>query len=599
MALTRRALAQRIGWIAYSLAVPLGMVPGAERWSHLGGPWLADVASRHGIRTETGYFFGAAGAGFLALTVIPAAAGLAGYLVGTVVGLASGREPGPRPAFGREALAILGILPIWGLVLAPFSFLAVATLPLLRRLRARLGETRSIALTLCRVALFLLVAIQFWLLASWAPLLPNREVACCALVFVAFLASLRARARAHVPWVLAGAALLPGLVGPFAMPARWRVLSVLGHAAVLLPPWLIFRGRLVQESGRAVLACFVTFTLFWGRLAQTSFMPSSEPLAEPVVSAVFRGDEAHIRSGAFFLSQPCAGWPIVAGSKERERGLVVFPPDGGPAIASMRFMASDNYTADCASNAMYVADFMEARLYRLALAGAADEGPRLGPLRIEALPHRCDVHGPWWLALDRGRRSLYVLDEQNEIARADLETGECAIAVTGTKLWDFVIDDDRDQLIVGDSGRVRVVSKSDGRDLDSIDLPGRWRFILPAAHKTKVALSADGAVYAAYFNAGTVAKLARDPLRVVATHSLDRGVRLMLWDERRRVVYVGNRNTGALDALDGETLAVRGHVHVGRRMRTLSLTPDGRWLMLGSVVGGVRVDLDRLVGAAR
>ncbi len=595
--LTRNDLARRVARLTYVVGIPLGMVPGAERCAQVGGPWLGEVATRYGVRTETGFFFGAAGAGLFALIAIPALAGAVGYAVGWLAGWLTKREAGRPSELAREAWALLGILPVWGIVLAPASFLLVATLPLLRRLGAKLRRSRPAVWRFARGMLLVLVAVQFWILATYAPLLPDREVFACVAVFAVVLVTLRARAL--VPWVLAVAALLPGIVGPFAMPLGWRLVSVAANAAVLLPPWLVFRDRLLTEAGRGVLTCFVTFTLFWGRLGQMSFMPSSEPLDDPALSVLFRGEEARIRSGAFFVARPCPGWPMLVGNKERARGLLVLRDGGGPALASMRFMASDNYAPDCSNDSIYLADFLDRHLYRLVRGGPVAGVPTLGPFRLEMLPHQCEVDSPWWLMLDRSRTALYVLDEQNEIARADLASGQCRIAATGTKLWDFAIDDDRGVLVLGDAGRVRVVAIEDGRELERVDLPGRWRAVLPAAHKTKVATSADGTVYAGYFNAGTVTKLGRDPLRVIASTRLDRGVGLVRWDEGRRLLYVGNRNTGALDALDGDTLDVRAHVHVGRRMRTLSLAPDGRALTLGSVAGGLSIDLDRWLAAGR
>lgn len=595
--MTRHELAKRVAWILYGITFPLGLVQTAERWSRIGGPWLADVASRAGVRTEAGYFFGAVAGGFLALVVPPLVAGAVGYVAGFGLGAALRRPRGAPPAVGRELLETVAILPIWGIVFAPLSFIFVALLPLLRAARRWLGDGRPRRLVVARVVFLALVAAQFWFLATWAPLLPDREVVIGVVAFAALVALFRRASSRTVGLILLAASLVPAVAGPFAMPFKWRALSFAAHAAVLVAPWLLLRARLVPEVGPIVLACFVCFTSFWGRLGQTAFMPSNEPLAEPVVTAAFRGEVERIRSGAFFFTQPCAGWPLVAGSKERERGLVVFPAEGGPSLAGKRFMASDNYAPDCANDSIYVADFLEARIYRLRRDESLPPG-ELGSLHLEALPHRCPVRGPWWLILDRSGRNLYVLDEQNEIAVADLGSQECHLVATGEKLWDFVVDDDRGELVLGDAGRVRVLRKNDGAELDSIALPGRWRGVVPAAHKTKIALAADGTIYAAYFNAGTVARLRRDPLRVEATTELERGIRLLLWDEARHTLYVGNRDSGALDALDGDTLRVRGHVHVGRRMRTFSLTPDGRSLLLGSVVGAVRVDLDRLVQQA-
>lgn len=592
--MTRHELAKRVAWVLYIATIPLGLIQTAERWARIGGPWLAEVASQAGVRTEAGYFFGAVAGGFLALTVPPLAAGILGYVLGYVLGAALGRERGAPPAVGRELVETVGILPIWGIVFAPLSFVAVGLLPLLRGFRRWLGCGHPRGLLVARALFLTVVGVQFWLLATWAPLLPNSEVAIGVVAFAALIALLWGASDRTVGLVLLTASLVPAVAGPFAMPLKWRAVSFLAHAAVLLTPWLVLRARLVPEVGPVVLACFVCFTAFWGRLGQTAFMPSNEPLAEPVVTAAFRGESERIRSGAFFFTQPCAGWPLVAGSKERERGLVVFPPQGGASLAGMRFMASDNYAPDCPNDSVYVANFLEAKLYRLRRDETRPRG-ELGSLHLEPLPHRCPVRGPWWLILDRSGRNLYILDEQNEIAVADLASDECHLVATGEKLWDFVIDDDRGELVLGDAGRVRVLRKSDGAELDRIDLPGRWRGVVAAAHKTKVALAADGTLYAAYFNAGTVSKLRRDPLRIEAATDLERGVRLLLWDEARRTLYVGNRDSGALDALDGDSLAVLGHVHVGRRMRTFSLTPDGRSLLLGSVVGAVRVDLDRLV----
>ncbi len=596
--MTRQQLAQRTGWLCYALGIPLGLVPCAEIASHAGGPWLADLAARIGIRNEIGYFVGAVAGAFVAILGVPVSLGLVGLVLGLGLGrlarLRPATWPSPRPALR----AVAGLLPVWALVFAPLSLVLVASLPLLRAVRTLPILRRPMVQWAARSVFWSLVAIQFWLLATWAPLLSDTELAATAMLFVLVLGSLHIRRGALVPWTLLAVALLPGVAGPFPMAWRWRALSITMHAIVLFAPWIILRGELLREAGSLALACFVTFAFFWGRLAQTAFMPSIETLDGRVATPFFHGADEGIPSGAHFLVQPCPGWPVVAGSHDRERGLVVFPESGGHSLAGIRYLPSDDLAADCERDAAYVGQFMENGIDRLSRARPERPARALGNLFVERLPIDCPIQTPWWLLLDRSGEHLYILDEQNQISVADLSSHRCDVAATGDKLWDFAIDSDRQRLILGDAGRVRIVS-TDGRiDEETIDLPGRSRWILTAAHKTKVAMAADGTIYAAYMNAGTVAKLGRDPLRLEATARLGRGLRLLLWDERRNVAYVGNRVTGDLVAIDGATLAERGRVHVGRRMRTLSLTPDGQALLLGSVVGGVRVDVERLLGSA-
>lgn len=90
---------------------------------------------------------------------------------------------------------------------------------------------------------------------------------------------------------------------------------------------------------------------------------------------------------------------------------------------------------------------------------------------------------------------------------------------------------------------------------------------------------------------GLLATVDRDSGRVRRTRFVGFGARAVALDEPRGRVYVGNFFRGDVQALDLSTGREMARWFLGRYLRDLRLTRDGRFLLVTSTLGIVRVRL--------
>jgi len=98
--------------------------------------------------------------------------------------------------------------------------------------------------------------------------------------------------------------------------------------------------------------------------------------------------------------------------------------------------------------------------------------------------------------------------------------------------------------------------------------------------------------YAAVPGLGLIAEIDLQTGAVRRTHFVGIGARVVLLDEARRRLVVGNYFSGETRAFDLETFGEAARWSVGRLLGDLVLTRDGRSLLAASRVGIVRVPLD-------
>ncbi len=84
--------------------------------------------------------------------------------------------------------------------------------------------------------------------------------------------------------------------------------------------------------------------------------------------------------------------------------------------------------------------------------------------------------------------------------------------------------------------------------------------------------------------------LRANDLQRTGTIPVGRGIRNLLWDEQTNLLVAGDYFSGALIALDGETLHEVGRIALGRRLRTIAADGPGR-VLAASAAGYFAVDL--------
>ena len=85
------------------------------------------------------------------------------------------------------------------------------------------------------------------------------------------------------------------------------------------------------------------------------------------------------------------------------------------------------------------------------------------------------------------------------------------------------------------------------------------------------------------YDSGNIAKIF--PLGV--------GVRVLTYDPKRRLLYVGNFSSGEVVSVDVDSGIARQRWFVGRFPRDVQLTRNGDALLVTTNIGLVRVALDR------
>lgn len=105
-------------------------------------------------------------------------------------------------------------------------------------------------------------------------------------------------------------------------------------------------------------------------------------------------------------------------------------------------------------------------------------------------------------------------------------------------------------------------------------------------------------VYASSFLSGKITAIDRDTFDTVDVIRAQPGLRPVLVDDERKLIYVGSMIGSRLMVYDFRHRRA-GSVFIGRNCRALYLTPATGRLLAGTSLGVLEIDVDRLVGDAR
>ena len=153
-------------------------------------------------------------------------------------------------------------------------------------------------------------------------------------------------------------------------------------------------------------------------------------------------------------------------------------------------------------------------------------------------------------------------------------------------LWDFVVDEKGNQIIVSSTGiggsRVRFL------DLDSLEL---IKEIKPNWYFAYITLDQDGRrIFGASTVTGDLVVIDIDRHSVISRIPVEPGIRYAAYDRNRDQVYVGGYFRGNLSVVDLAQERVTARYDLGYRVRTVFFSEKAQKITATSSVGGFEID---------
>lgn len=562
-----------VGGVAFSfvLAMSLGTKDGRAL-----GTWLAHLGL---LPIELGLGLGS-------VVGMAAAAGVAQLVAALVAAAIRGGE---RRRSAGDVRRDVAVATWWGLHTFPVSSLYLVALPLGRDARTRLAARRPWLARVLAAAYLAAFAAFFLGLVRWAPFFDDAEIG----FFVAFavvvgtaLAALPERRR-NVLMVAAGVLALYFTVDPPQQvgfePRLWVALGVL--ALGVGPALLAGREgcRSMGVVGPTLGLLLLGMWAWWGEfLLFPSVRDAARIDAQPGVTILYENASGGAWSDNRFLMEACDPQRILYGSREVTHGIVRL--EGGRPMETLHVHTGYNLVTDCTKGIGYVGDYTGGEIDRIDLATFT---------LLPPVP-KVQIGGPTLLQLSPDGRRLYAIDDTNgQFRRIDVATGHEDLELRECLPNGLFVDETHGRVYLPSCGWLDVYATATGRQLGHVDLRRGFDPPFPfGPHFHRVTGDpTTGKVFVSYLETGRVYRIDGVSGALEAEKRVGRGVRDITWDAHNHVVWVGNYVTGDLLMLDPDSLDVVGRIPVGRRIRSIEPSLDGRRVYVTSAVGGIRVDV--------
>ncbi len=563
----RRATAALV-WLAglgFSLVVAL----------MVGRPWgqrLGTSLASHGWLTlELGLGLGSV------FGMAVASAGIQVLATGTAAVL-RGRLPQRPLALSTIAHALRRDVAVslwWGLHTFPASALYVVALPVMRSARLRLAERHPLVARALAGLYVVGFATFLFALVRWAPFLNGAETTFFVVFAAGLLAALGVARERRFEVLLAASVVLAlylTLDPPQAVefPPRLAVaagLVLLGAGPALLAGRAGCRelGVIGPAAGLVVLGLWA----WWGEfLLFPSTGDAARVAAQPGVSVLYRNGSGGAWSDNRFLMEACDPDRIIYGSREIAHGIVRIAP-GGKVSGTLAIHTGYNLVTDCQQGIGYVGNYSGGEIDRIDLA----------TLSMLAPVPRVEIGGPTLLQLSPDAKHLYAIDDSTgDVRRIALDTGGVDVELQECLPNGFFADESLGRIYLASCGRFDLYGAQGGEPLSQI---GLRRGLVPpfpfGCHFHRLTGDPErGKAFVSYLDTGRVYRVDGRTGALEAEAHVGYGVRDLTWDARNRILWVSNYVSGELLAVDPDSLAVRGHVQVGRRIRSIEPSLDGR-----------------------
>ena len=181
--------------------------------------------------------------------------------------------------------------------------------------------------------------------------------------------------------------------------------------------------------------------------------------------------------------------------------------------------------------------------------------------------------------------------------RIDLATGRMDLELRECVPNGLFADEQLGRVYLPSCGWLDVYEMATGTELARVDLRRGFDPPFPLGpHFHRVTADVErGKAFVTYLETGRLYRVDGATGTLEAEAILGRGLRDVTWDARNGVVWIGNYVTGELLAVDPESLAVRGRVQVGRRIRSIEPSLDAKRIYVTSAVGGIAVNVATLL----
>lgn len=572
------AVAVWIGGAAFSFALALSL--GKSQGQAL-GTWLA---GRGLLPLELGLGLGSVLGMAVAAAIVQLVAAVAAAAV-------RGAGFGSAASWRRDAAIALW----WGLHTFPASGLYLVALPVGRAARLRLAARRP-ALARVLAALYLVCFAVFLLgLVRWAPFFDDGEIAFYVAFTVALgvaLAVWPARRREALVVASVGLALYFVVDPPQKVDFAARAAVAAGVLTLGVGPALLAGREGCAEMGAAgptlALLSLGLWTWFGEFLVLPSVRDADAIASAPGVSLLYRnaspgGPGADNR----FLMEACDPARILYGSRDIPSGIVRL--DDGHVVQRLRVHTGYNLVVDCAAGVGYVGNY----------SGGTIERVDLATLRLLPPVPKVRIGGPTLLQLSPDGERLYAIDDTNgQFRRITLATGKADLELRECLPNGLFVDEGLHRVYLPSCGWLDVYDDRTGELVAKVDLRRGFDPPFPLGpHFHRITADpATGKAFVSYLETGRIYRVDGATGALERESILGRGLRDLTWDARNGVVWVGNYVTGELLAVDPASLAVVGRVQVGRRIRSIEPSLDGKRVYVTSAIGGVAVDVATVLG---
>ncbi|MFN7956557.1 MAG: hypothetical protein U0610_32925 [bacterium] len=543
------------------------------------GRWLA---ARGVLPIELGLGLGSV----LGMALAATAAQLLGVQLAALV---RGRAPESTHAGAHLWRRDVATALYWGLHTFPASGLYLVALPVTRSARIGLASRRPRLATALAVLYLAIFAVFLVGLIRWAPFFDDGE----ALFFVSFAIGL-ALALGFRPsdrmrtLILASAVLaLYFTIDPPQQvdfgPRAWVALGVLALGAG--PARLAGRDgcRSMGVVGPTLGLLLLGLWTWWGEFLIFPSVRDADAIgAGAGVEIVYRNASGGAWSDNRFLVEACDPDRLLYGSREIENGIVRLVD--GAVRQRLPVHTGYNLATDCARGIGYVGNYSGGQIDRIDLA----------TLTLLAPVPEVRIGGPTLIQLSPDAERLYAIDDTNgQFRRIDLASGRADLELRECLPNGLFVDERLGRVYLPSCGWLDVYDAVSGQTLARVDLRRGFDPPFPLGpHFHRITADTErGKAYVTYLETGRIYRVDGATGSLEAEALLGRGLRDVTWDARNGVVWIGNYVTGDLLAVDPDSLAVRGRVQVGRRIRSIEPSLDGKRVYVTSAVGGIAVDV--------
>lgn len=337
----------------------------------------------------------------------------------------------------------------------------------------------------------------------------------------------------------------------------------------------------------AVIACVVVDFRFQngGRLDEISKDPSIETLfayhPDDPIGSQLEGD-------LFSVRETCKPHQTLLSLHGRGPGLFLLDAQEQKLFPAKGIdSASDDILVDCAEHSAIVGHFsLSGSLHFLDLNNWPE--PKRKPISVHA-PVSHLLRGP-------DGRTLFILDQWQRLLAYDIQEGKRTASLRGPDEWCYDERTGQFTVMTEPDFSLMKLSYKEEQGQGKFEITQRADSGIPFYKRLQVFLITGpepGSFYLSNIWDGSITLYGAD-LNPIKNTRLDPGLRCMALSKDNKKLLVGGHTSGFLYILHADSLQEEKRLFLGKRMRELVPSKDGRFIYVGSDQGAFRINLDLL-----